>query len=98
MEKTDARKYKPEVQQQQRNHAARLFKKGWKNKDIAEAFGISQVTVSRWRKAYKQDGSKGLKISKRGRRKGQLRTLSPDQEQELKKAVTDKCPDQLKLP
>lgn len=98
MEKTDARKYKPEVQQQLRDHAARLFKKGWKNKDIAEAFGISQVTVSRWRKAYKQDGSKGLKISKRGRRKGQLRTLSPDQEQELKKAVTDKCPDQLKLP
>jgi len=98
MEKKDARRLKPEVQQQLRNQAARLFKKEWKNKDIAAAFGVSEVTVSRWKKAYKQNGSKGLKITKRGRKKGQFRTLSPDQENEIKKAIKDKCPDQLKLP
>ncbi len=98
MEKTDARKLKPEVQQQLRNQAARLFSKGWKNQKIAEALGVSHVTVSRWRSAYVHNGSKGLKLGKRGRRKGALRTLSPDQEKEIQKTIMDKCPDQLKLP
>jgi transposase len=98
MEKLDARKLKPEVQQQLRNQAARLFKKEWKNQKIAEALGVSHVTVSRWRSAFKQHGSKGLKLGKRGRRMGAHRTLSPDQEKELQKAIMDKCPDQLKLP
>lgn len=98
MEKTDARRLKPEVQQQLRDQASRLFKKGWKNKDIAVALGVSYVTVSRWRTVYKQKGSKGLKITKRGRKIGMLRTLSPEQEKELRNAIKDKCPDQLKLP
>lgn len=79
MEKTDARKLKPEVQQQLRNQATRLFKKNWKNAKIAEALGVSHVTVGRWRSTYTENGSKGLKLEKRGRRKGALRTLSPDQ-------------------
>ncbi|MDC3237185.1 IS630 family transposase [bacterium] len=98
MEKFDARKLKPEVQQQLRNQAARLFKKGWKNQKIAEALGVSHVSVSRWRSAYTQHGSKGLKLGKRGRRMGALRTLSFDQEKEIQKIIMDKYPDQLKLP
>ena len=98
MEKSDARKLKPEVQQPLRNQAARLFKKGWKNQKIAEALGVSHVSVGRWRTAYTQNGSKGLKLGKRGRRIGALRTLSLDQEKEIQKAIMDKCPDQLKLP
>lgn len=98
MNKSDARKLKPEVQQQLRNQAARLFKKKWTNKDIAEAFGVSHVTVSRWRSVYKQQGSKGLRLAKRGRKMGTLRTLSPDQEREIQKTIMDKCPDQLKMP
>jgi len=98
MNKSDARKLKPEVQQQLRNQAARLFKKDWKNQKIAEALGVSHVTVSRWRSAYTEHGSKGLKLGKRGRRIGALRTLSPDQENEIQKTIMDKCPDQLKLP
>jgi transposase len=98
MEKTDARKLKPEVQQQLRYQAARLFKKEWKNQKIAEALGVSHVSVSRWRSAYTQHGSKGLKLGKRGRRVGALRTLSFDQEKEIQKTIMDKCPDQLKLP
>ena len=98
MEKTDARRLKPEVQQQLRNQAARLFKKNWRKKDIAVALGVSHVTVSRWHSVYKQHGRKGLKITKRGRRKGQLRTLSPEQEKQLRNTIIDKCPDQLKMP
>ena len=98
MEKLDARKLKPEVQQQLRNQAARLFKKEWKNRKIAEALGVSHVTVGRWRSAFAQHGSKGLKLGKRGRRMGAFRTLSPDQEKELKTTIMDKCPDQMKLP
>ena len=37
-------------------------------------------------------------MGRRGRRTGEQRTLSSDQESELRKAVIDKTPDQLKLP
>ena len=33
----------------------------------------------------------------RGRKMGMIRTLSPEQEKELRNAIKDKCPDQLKL-
>jgi transposase len=98
MKKIDTRSLKPEAQQQLRNQAARLFKKKWRNKDIAEALGVSYVTVSKWKSVYREKGSKGLKLEKRGRPFGALRTLTPDQEKEVRKAITDKCPDQLKLP
>jgi len=64
MEKSDARKLKPEVQQQLRYQAARLFKKGWKNQKIAEALGVSHVSVCRWHSTYTQHGSKGFKLEK----------------------------------
>lgn len=98
MEKTDARKLSPQAQQQLRDQGYRLLKKGWKRKVIAEALGVSIVTVSRWDAAYKKDGKKGLRMKKRGRRLGALRTLTPEQEKQLKDLIKDKCPDQLKLP
>lgn len=98
MKQTDTRKLKPEVQQQLRNQAVRLFKKQWRQKDIAEAIGVSHITVNRWHTIYKKKGLKGLKITPRGRKTGTHRTLNPEQEKELKAAIKDKCPDQMKLP
>lgn len=98
MEKIDARKLKPGVQQQLRNQAIRLRKAGKKYREIEEVLGISQTTICTWYKNYERKGSKGIKIKKRGRKLGSHRSLSFEQEMQLQKLIQDKCPDQLKLP
>lgn len=98
MEKIDARKLSTEAQQQLRNQAIRLRKAGRKYKEIADITGVNRSTISVWYNAYLQNGRAAIVIKKRGRPKGSCRTLTPEQEKELKKAMRDKCPDQLKLP
>ena len=98
MGKADARKLSPEVQQQLRNHAIHLRKKGWKYKTISEAVGVHFYTVAKWCNAYNKGGDKAIRIQKRGRKDGMNRTLSTDQEAKIRKSIRDKCPEQLKLP
>lgn len=98
MKKIDARKLPTEAQQQIRNQAIRLKKAGRTYKEIAEITGVQPTTVCQWYKAYERDGTKAVKIKKRGRPQGSCRTLSTDQEKELQKTIRDKCPDQLKFP
>ena len=98
MEKTDTRKLKPEVQQELRNQAIRLRKSGMAYKQIGEIVGVHPTNVCKWWKAYEQGGKKAVRHKKRGRRKGDCRTLTKDQERELQRAIKDRCPDQLKLP
>ena len=98
MGKADARKLSPEVQQQLRNHAIHLRKKGWKYKTISEAVGVHFYTVAKWCNAYNKGGDKAIRIQKRGRKDGMNRTLSTDQEAKIRQSIRDKCPEQLKLP
>ncbi len=98
MQTTDARKLKPEVQQELRKQAIRFCKKGMKQAQIAEIVGVYPSTVSKWWRAYKKDGIKAIRAKKRGRPVGSCRTLSPEQEKKIQKAIVDKNPDQLKLP
>lgn len=98
MEKIDARKLNTETQQQLRNQAIRLKKAGKTYKEIAEIIGVDPTTPCKWYRAYLRDGKSAIKIKKRGRPKNTGRTLEPEQENELRKAIQDKCPDQLKLP
>jgi len=98
MKKTDARKLKPEVQEQLRKQAVRLRKSGRKYQEIAEIVGVCLTTVCKWYKAYEVEGVKGVRAKRRGRRTGDKRTLTQDQEKELKKMIIDKDPEQLKLP
>ncbi|MBT4511873.1 MAG: IS630 family transposase [Chloroflexi bacterium] len=98
MERVDARKHSPEVQQQLRNQAIHLRKKGWKHGAIWEAVGGNVSTVAKWCRAYGKGGDKAIRIQKRGRKNGMKRTLSSDQEAEVRQAIRDRCPEQLKLP
>ena len=98
MANIDARKLSTEAQQQIRNQAIRLKKSGRTYREISEIIGVHESGIGRWYRAYKRGGAKGVRIKKRGRPKGTCRTLSPQQEKELQKAIYDKCPDQLKLP
>ena len=97
MEKIDARKLSTETQQQLRNQAIHLREKGRTYKEIAEIIGVDSTTPCKWYKAYLREGKSAIKIKKRGRPKGEGRTLTPAQEKELQKAIRDKCPDQLKI-
>lgn len=98
MEKFDARKISTEAQQEIRYQVVRLKEQGYSRSEINEITGVHPGTISAWWKLYKTGGKKALKIKKRGRPTGSCRTLSLEQEIELKKAIHDKCPDQMKLP
>ena len=98
MEKIDARKLSTEVQQQIRNQSIRLRKHRKTYKEISEITGVHLNTIARWCKAYQRKGAKAIQIKKRGRRVGNCRTLTLEQEREIQKTIYDKCPDQLKFP
>ena len=98
MEKIDARKLKTEAQQLLRNQVIRLRKAGKTYREISEIVGINISTACQFYKAYEKGGRNAVKIKKRGRPKGSCRTLDPEQENRLKKAITDKTPDQPKFP
>jgi len=93
----DARKLTAEAQEQLRWQAIRLHKRGDTYKAIGEIVGVHPNTVWMWWKRYETEGSKGLKVKKRGRRDGAKRTLNPSQELEIQKLITENTPDQLKL-
>lgn len=49
------------------------------------------------KKAYAENGIKGIKSKHQGRCVGEKRILSADQEKEIQKIIIDKNPDQLRL-
>ncbi len=97
MEKIDARKHSPQTQYEIRKQLVRLRKGGLQNKVAAEGLGISVWRASKIWQSYKREGSKAINLGKRGRRTGEQRTLSSNQEADVRKALIDKSPDQMKL-
>jgi transposase len=98
METTGTRKLRPEVQEQLRKQVVRLRKAGKTYQEIGEVVGVRFADACKMFKAYEKDGQSAIKAKKRGRITGDCRTLDPEQENRLKKAITDKTPDQLKFP
>ena len=75
----------------------RLHKKGIKGKDIAETLNLSEDAVSRIVSAFKKKGMKCVNEKTRGRKLGEMRMLSPEQEKEIRGIIIDRFPDQMKL-
>ncbi|MEN6317431.1 MAG: IS630 family transposase [Syntrophaceae bacterium] len=98
MEKIDARTHSPATQYEIRKQVIRLRKQGMPNKVLAECVGISIGRASKIWRIYVKEGSKAIKLGIRGRRTGEKRTLTIEQETQVKRALIDKTPDQLKLP
>lgn len=63
-----------------RLRAWELSQKGWKQKDIAEALGVTEGAVSQWLKIARQEGVAALRHRKGG---GPKPRLKPDQIEEL---------------
>ena len=98
MEKIDVRKVTKEVQQALRDQVVRLRKQGKANKDIAEFLGMSPQQSSRIWQKYVRGGTKEIALGMRGRRHGEKRSLTEEQERHVQKLIVDKTPDQLKFP
>lgn len=95
--KTSAKTSSPEEQFQIRKSIIRLSKQGKKVREIAETLDVSERHVKATRASYKKDGFAGISLKKRGRKVGDGRCLTPEQEKEIRNMIVDKNPDQLKL-
>ena len=86
-----------ETLEQLRAQAINLRKKAYTGEQIAQTLNISQRTIYRWLALYRAGGSRALKTKKRGRPVGDGRSLSPEQEKQIKRLLIDKDPRQYKL-
>ncbi len=74
--------------------------KGWDGMTAAEAvraFGVSENSIRNWKARYAFGGVEGLESRRPGRKVGEQRKLSPDEEQALIEAIIAHEPDQLDL-
>ena len=72
-------------------------KKSWE--ETVEIFGIGRSSLGKWLKSYKTHGEVGLKIkNKVGRPAKTISKLKPWQCATITRMITDKTPDQLKMP
>lgn len=98
MKKEDFRSKSTDAQNEIKKAVIKLLKSNKKQCEVALLFSIRPQTVSKWWKIYQCEGMKGLRPKIRGRRCGEKRHLSIDQEKEIQRLIVDKCPEQLKLP
>ena len=93
--KTDARKVGADAQYEKRITAMKAVLDGMSHQKAASLVGVTRQSVTEWVKRYKEVGWSGLKIGKRGRRKG--RAIASHQAANICNTIKDKCPDQLRL-
>ena len=99
MELGDARKLTQDAQESLRLRAVRtVLKEGHTCTESAKLFGVARGTVSRWVSSFRQGSEVALRKKKRGRRSSDMALLKPSQCAIIVNLITDRCPDQLKLP
>jgi transposase len=94
----DGRKLGAGAQQELRRRAVALRRKGRKHGEIAELLDVSESAVRKWWTLYRRGGGRALRLGQRGRPQGACRSLTPEQEQRVKRMIIDKTPEQLKMP
>ena len=94
---TDYRKVPSSSVYELKKVALRLRQKGKKVREICELTGLSDKTVRMAFAAYDNGGIDAIKPKIRGRKTGEKRTLTPDQEKEIISLLVDKNPGQMKL-
>jgi transposase len=97
METHDARTLSPEAQEDLRRRVVRaVVHQGMSQAEAVRTFGVSRTSVYSWLKAHNRDGVAGLKAKPRGRPKRSR--LQGWQAATVVNLITDRCPDQLRLP
>lgn len=96
--KTNAAKASSAEQYAIRKNIVRLLKDGKSGREIAKLLDVSEGHVSNVKKAYTNGGINAIKLKKAGRKFGEQRILTPEQEREIQRLIVDKNPEQLRLP
>ena len=91
--KIDARKLPREILEEKRRMAHELRKRGMARAEIGEIVEVHADTVGRWLKLDKNN----LQVNRGGRKVGEARQLTTDEEKSIKKKIIDHTPDQFKL-
>lgn len=94
----DRRSSKAEVLFELRHRAVALKQQGKTHAEIAEILDIGESTSRLYWSLFNKGGQKALKLGKRSRPLGEKRRLTGQQERAIQAAITDKTPDQLKMP
>jgi transposase len=85
------------TQAELRRRAVTMLLGGKTQQEAADAVGVTRQIVSEWKSRYDELGDVALDGMKRGRRPGEQKALDPKQEARIRRLVSEKCPDQLKL-
>jgi transposase len=96
MKKQDARSLNSESQEALRRQVVAALEGGMNQTEAATAYGISRGAVCNWWGLYRRGGDAALAAKAKGRPR-QL-SLLPWQCAQVARTLTDRCPDQLKLP
>ncbi len=94
--KNDTRTLSPTAQESLRIRAVKAVLAGHTHVVVAGIFGVPRQTVGIWVKAHRRGGLRALKAKPRGRPKGG--TLLPWQAAQIVRSITDRTPDQVKIP
>jgi transposase len=97
MSDQDARKLSLSELHERRRQVIRLHKKGYGVMQIVELTGLSWPAVRAALDLYAEGGMAALRPKSRGREQGSGRTLTPAQEDHIRKLIIEKCPEQLKM-
>lgn len=94
----DFRTLDPATQAELRRVAVSMVEAGKTRIEAAAAVGVNRRFVGEWVAAAGRSGEAALEGGRRGRRPGEQKAFSPHQEQRLRRLISDRCPDQLRLP
>lgn len=99
MKQKDARSLSSEQQEILRFTAVRMvFEQGHTQRAAAKAVDVTRQEVNKWCRKYEKFGWGALKAGKRGRRTGEQAALKPHQCATIVNLISDRMPNQLKLP
>ena len=96
MKTQDFRSLAPEAQQAIRMRAVNSVLNGATQVSVAAMFSVSTEAIRQWMRRYEEGGLTALKARKRGRHKKSK--LKPWQAATTVRIITDRTPDQIKLP
>ena len=97
MKTQDGRKLSPQAQQGLRRRVVHaILQQGMTQTDASRLFGVGRTSIYYWLAAHQKGGYAALKAHKRGPQR-QSR-LAGHQAATIVRLISDRCPDQLKLP
>ena len=98
MDKIDSRTLPVDALNERRRRAVKMRLNGVSLKEAAAQCEMSRTTVIAAVKAYRAGGWGAVDVERPGRPEGSGRTLTAEQEREVRQLIRDRTPDQVKMP